>query len=264
MKRSSKSLLLKNHPDLSFLMRSKLINWLFEVTLHFKLQRETIYCTQMILDQFLTNCKEAQAREKFQLIGLAALLISSKLEEVRPPNLIDLSRICDAVYTESEIAKMELEICTCLKWNLTPMSILSWTRLFNERKGEIRKEVSDTIEYISDFLIHSPDILNFKASAIAAALIFHMNPEFLSFEKCTSYSIEELTEEIIMIQSWIVFLGFEDVARCMEDVYNRPNYTRIAYCDPKILPSLSDAEFDYILNINRRALNLILKRIKQG
>ena len=53
----SKNLLLKNHPDLSFNMRAKLINWLFEVTLHFKLQRETMYSTQMILDQFLTNCK---------------------------------------------------------------------------------------------------------------------------------------------------------------------------------------------------------------
>ena len=27
----SKNLLLKNHPDLSFTMRAKLINWLFEV-----------------------------------------------------------------------------------------------------------------------------------------------------------------------------------------------------------------------------------------
>lgn len=262
----SKSLLLKNHPDLSFLMRAKLINWLFEVTSHFKLQRETIYSTQMILDQFLTHCQSPQPRNNFQLIGLAALLISSKLEEVRPPNLNDLSRICDAVYKESEIAKMELEICTCLNWNLTAMSILSWSRIYHVRKEEFTEATNNiisTIEHISDFMIHSPYFLNFKASAIAAALLFHMNPKYPYFEHCTGYSIEGLDEEIKLTKSWIDFLGFKDVTRCLEDVSRLPGYSRIAYCDPSILPPLTEFEIDYILNINIRALNLVLKRIKQ-
>lgn len=260
------NLILKNHPDVSFVMRAKLINWLFEITLHFRLQRETIYSTQMILDQFLFTCKTPQSRDNLQLIGLAALLISSKLEEVRPPNLNDLSRICDTLYKESEIAKMELEICTSLKWNLTPMSILSWSRIYHVRKGEFTEETNNviaTIEYISDFMIHSPDLLNYKPSAISAALLFHMNPSFKAFERCTGYTIEGISEELKLTKSWIDFLGFKDVTKCMEDVHEWPGYTRISYCDPVILATLTDFEYDYIVNINRVALQLILKRIKQ-
>ena len=275
----SKNLLLKNHPDLSFNMRAKLINWLFEVTLHFKLQRETMYSTQMILDQFLTNCKSPQPRNNLQLIGLAALLISSKLEEVLPPNLINLSQICDKIYKESEISKMELEICTCLKWNLTPINILSWTRFYYEginvkdnysvdaksyHSFPYTSGILFKIEYITDFIIHSPDFLNFKPSALSAAIFSFIAPNNLTFEKCTGYKIDDLMEEISFFKSWIELLAIEDISRESSTLKLLHSAGQISYCDPKILPILSDSEFESLVNFNRIALNLILKRIKQG
>ena len=241
----------------------------------------------MILDQFLTFSKFPQTRNKLQLIGLAALLISSKLDEIRPPNLSDLSQICDGLYKENEISKMELEICTCLKWNLTPINLLSWLTFYQERMVDLSPTkyfhephsfhctqlthgINCTIEYITDFIIHSPDFLNFRPSALSAALISFLSfSNASSFENCTGYEIKDLTEEINFIKSWLKHLGFQDINGYVDygtlcNLGLRSVVGQIAYCYPKFLPILSNSKFDSLVNFNRKALNFILKQIKQG
>lgn len=242
----------------------------------------------MLLDQFLTFSKLPQTRHKLQLIGLGALLIACKLEEVRPPNLSDLTEICDMLYKESEIAKMELEICTTLKWNLTPINILSWIRIYSERNTQdcaltdtnYEHEASFftctqwthgihcTIEYITDLMIHSPEFLNFRPSALSAAII-SLTIQESSIENCTGYAIEELTEEIKFVKSWIKQLGFENVDEYTDygrlcNLGIRDVIGQIAYCCPKRLSGLKDSEFLSLVQFNRKALSFIIKRIKQG
>lgn len=82
-------------------MRSILVDWLVEVHLKFKLVPETLYLTVNIIDRYLA--KTEVSRPKLQLVGVTALLIASKYEEIYPPELRDLVYICDRAYSKIEV-----------------------------------------------------------------------------------------------------------------------------------------------------------------
>ena len=87
-------------------MRSILVDWLVEVHLKFKLVPETLYLTVNIIDRYLARTEVS--RPKLQLVGVTALLIASKYEEIYPPELRDLVYICDRAYSKVEVR------CICL------------------------------------------------------------------------------------------------------------------------------------------------------
>lgn len=82
-------------------MRSILVDWLVEVHLKFKLVPETLYLTVNIIDRYLATTEVT--RPKLQLVGVTALLIASKYEEIYPPELRDLVYICDRAYSKNEV-----------------------------------------------------------------------------------------------------------------------------------------------------------------
>ena len=84
-------------------MRSILVDWLVEVHLKFKLVPETLYLTVNIIDRYLAQTEVT--RPKLQLVGVTALLIASKYEEIYPPELRDLVYICDRAYSKNEVRK---------------------------------------------------------------------------------------------------------------------------------------------------------------
>ena len=59
------------------------------------------------------------SRPKLQLIGVTALLIASKYEEIYPPKLHDLVYICDSAYSEDEILKMEETVLRAVEYKST-------------------------------------------------------------------------------------------------------------------------------------------------
>ena len=98
-------------------MRSILVDWLVEVHLKFKLVPETLYLTTNIIDRYLERTEVS--RPKLQLVGVTALLIASKYEEIYPPELRDLVYICDHAYRKEEILQMEENILKTLEYQIT-------------------------------------------------------------------------------------------------------------------------------------------------
>ena len=78
-----------------------IVDWLVEVHLKFKLVPETLYLTVNLIDRYLV--KTEVSRPKLQLVGVTALLIASKYEEIYPPELRDLVYICDRAYSKLEV-----------------------------------------------------------------------------------------------------------------------------------------------------------------
>ena len=89
-------------------MRSILVDWLVEVHLKFKLVPETLYLTVNIIDRYLATAEVT--RPKLQLVGVTALLIASKYEEIYPPELRDLVYICDRAYSKNEVRVIHVYI----------------------------------------------------------------------------------------------------------------------------------------------------------
>jgi cyclin B len=90
--------------DISDKMRAILIDWLIEVHDKFELMNETLFLTVNLIDRFLS--KQAVARKKLQLVGLVALLLACKYEEVSVPIVEDLVVISDKAYTRTDVLEM--------------------------------------------------------------------------------------------------------------------------------------------------------------
>lgn len=57
-------------------------------------------------------------RKKLQLVGVTALLVASKYEEILSPDVADLVYITDDAYTSNEIREMEMIILKELNFDL--------------------------------------------------------------------------------------------------------------------------------------------------
>lgn len=100
---------MKRQSDINESMRAILVDWLIDVHLKFKLLNETLFLTINIIDRYLSAKSNVQ-RSKLQLVGVSALLISTKYEEIYPPTVKDLVYITDNAYTKEEILEMEYQI----------------------------------------------------------------------------------------------------------------------------------------------------------
>lgn len=74
--------------DINEKMRAIMVDWLVDVQHKFKLVNETLYLTIYIIDKYLES--NAVPRSKLQLVGISALFIASKIEEIYPPGIKDL------------------------------------------------------------------------------------------------------------------------------------------------------------------------------
>lgn len=91
-------------------MRAILVDWLVEVHLKFKLVPETLYLTVNLIDRYLELVQVP--RQKLQLIGVTAMLIASKYEEIYAPEVRDFVYITDRAYTKEEILDQEFDMLT--------------------------------------------------------------------------------------------------------------------------------------------------------
>lgn len=74
-----------SQPEINEKMRSILIDWLIEVHQKFELNQETLYLTINIVDRYLAVT--TTSRRELQLVGMSAMLIASKYEEIWAPEV---------------------------------------------------------------------------------------------------------------------------------------------------------------------------------
>lgn len=82
------------------------INFQSYLKVHYKfeLMEETLYLTVNLIDRFLAV--QSVIRKKLQLVGITAMLLACKYEEVSVPVVEDLILISDKAYTRKEVLEM--------------------------------------------------------------------------------------------------------------------------------------------------------------
>ena len=70
----------------------------------FDLMGETLFLTVNLIDRFLSQ--QTVVRKKLQLVGLVAMLLACKYEEVSVPVVGDLILISDKAYSRKEVLEM--------------------------------------------------------------------------------------------------------------------------------------------------------------
>lgn len=89
---------------------SSLYNFLWQVHYKFELMDETLFLTVNIIDRFLS--RQTVIRKKLQLVGVTAMLLACKYEEVSVPVVEDLILISDRAYTRHEVLEMVITLKT--------------------------------------------------------------------------------------------------------------------------------------------------------
>lgn len=113
---------LDNQENINVKMRIIMLDWLAEVCIVHHLQPVTYLRAQNIIDRYLMN--NNAKRSNLQLIGITALAIASKMEEVKVIDFYELRDICDTfdatdhTYSIKQIEEMELSILRSLKLEL--------------------------------------------------------------------------------------------------------------------------------------------------
>lgn len=114
-----------NQPDLEWKMRGILVDWLLEVHTRFRLLPETLFLAVNIIDRFLST-KIVQL-DRLQLVGVTAMFIASKYEEVLSPHVQNFRHVADDGFTEEEILSAERFVLQALNYDLrypNPMNFL--------------------------------------------------------------------------------------------------------------------------------------------
>lgn len=115
--------------DINDKMRVILFDWLIDVQVKWKLLPETLFLTFNLIDRFL-GMKQTP-RDELQCVGVAALLLACKYEEIYFPELIEFQEITDNAFSKQEILKKENDILGILAYDLTVPSPLRFFEAFN-------------------------------------------------------------------------------------------------------------------------------------
>lgn len=152
--------------DINGRMRGILVDWLVQVHLRFHLLQETLYLAVAIIDRFLQVQKVA--RSKLQLVGVTAMLIASKYEEMYAPEIADFVYITDNAYTKADIRKTECIILKTLDFNLGRPLPLHFLRR-NSKAGEVDATKHTLAKFLMELTIVDYDMVHYHPSEIAAA-----------------------------------------------------------------------------------------------
>jgi hypothetical protein len=194
--------------DINENMRNILLEWLFELHNKFQLHQETFLLTINIIDRYLSIKKIN--RNYLQLLGITAMLISCKFEEIYTPKINDFIYYTDYTYNVNEVINMEFEILNTLDFNINFASSLSFLNMYKYLYLKIDENMNSFCNFLINLAAVDYKMIKFKSSHIAISIIFisylqfnkNINEFYLNNNKF------KLKNEIIesiknIIKSWI-------------------------------------------------------------
>ncbi|KAK2853641.1 hypothetical protein Q5P01_006302 [Channa striata] len=147
-------------------MRALLIDWLVQVHSRFQLLQETLYLTVAILDRFLQV--QPVSRRKLQLVGVTAMLVACKYEEMYAPEVGDFAYITDNAFTRSQILEMEQIVLRKLNFQLgRPLPLHFLRRASKVANSDVERHT--LAKYLMELTLLDYDMVHYRPSEIAAA-----------------------------------------------------------------------------------------------
>ena len=150
-------------------MREVLINWLVEIHQKFKLIPETLYMAVNLIDRIFV--KEKIKKSQLQCLGLAALFIAGKYEEIYPPELREYVNIANFQIGKGEILKMERQILKILNFDLSCPSIYNFLGRYSKllKADETQFFLA---QYLSESQLLDTRMFKYPPSLIAASCLY--------------------------------------------------------------------------------------------
>lgn len=160
---------MEHQDDLEWKMRGILVDWLIEVHTRFRLLPETLFLAINIVDRFLSS--KVVPLDKLQLVGITAMFIASKYEEVLSPHVGNFVHVADDGFTVEEVLSAERYTLSTLKYDLSypnPMNFLR--RISKADNYDIQTRTVG--KYLMEISLVDHRFLEYRQSHIAAASMY--------------------------------------------------------------------------------------------
>jgi cyclin B len=194
---------MESQVDINAKMRAILIDWLVEVHMKYKLRLETLFLTINLIDRYLM--RTPVIRKRLQLIGVVAMFVACKFEEIEPPRIQDFVYITDNAYSKEDIISMECTMLTTLGFKVvapTPAHLLH--RFLSANRCDDRHR--QLVQYILELALldlqmvrHSPSHLVASALLLSNELIGRRllwPPPMVSQTRHTEHALRACAEEL--------------------------------------------------------------------
>jgi len=173
LRKSEKRLIPSDYMDrqkeISEKMRTILVDWLIQVHSKFNLLQETLYLTVYTIDRYLD--KEIVKRSELQLVGVTAMLLASKYEEMYAPEVGDFVYITDNAYSKEKIKAMEQKMLKTLQYDFSNPLCLQFLRR-NSKAGDMSAEKHTLAKFFMELTLVSYKFVCRYPSQLAAASLF--------------------------------------------------------------------------------------------
>ncbi|GFR88271.1 G2/mitotic-specific cyclin-B2 [Elysia marginata] len=150
-------------------MRAILIDWLCQVHGRFHLLQETLHLTVAIIDRYLQV--KPCTKNRLQLVGVTAMLVASKYEEMYTPEVADFVYITDNAYTKKEVRDMEQDILRTLDFSFGRPLCLHFLRRYS-KAGKVDATKHTLAKYLMELTIVEMDMVHIRPSHIAASALY--------------------------------------------------------------------------------------------
>ncbi|KAF9101950.1 G2/mitotic-specific cyclin [Mortierella sp. GBA35] len=192
--------------ELAWKMRSVLVDWLAEVHNKFKLLPETLFLAVNLIDRFLSS--RGVSLVKLQLVGVTALFIAAKYEEVMAPSVQNFIYMTDGGFTDKEILKAERYMLQALQFRLcypSPMNFLrriSKADNYDIHSRTVAKYLMEIPLLDHTFLPHPPSMISGAALCLARKMMGHeeWTPNLIHY---SGYTEEQL---VVCMDKMVEFL----------------------------------------------------------
>ncbi|CAG9311554.1 unnamed protein product [Blepharisma stoltei] len=215
---------LNSQSNISHSMRSILIDWLIDVSVHFEVNDETLHLAVSYIDRVLG--KLAIDRSKLQLVGVTCMKIADVFHErskeyYRQENSIEYAYITADEYSPSQVVTMEKDILNLLKFRLLSPTILFFMKAYQSLLN-VDQETYRIAQYLSDLMLLSYDSIFCAPSLLASAILYiscAFTQRFVEFQDKKLFFPKYSNEE------------FEHAVQHVKEIWlearSNPQYTRL-------------------------------------
>ena len=154
---------------LEWRMRGILVDWIIEVHAKFRLLPETLFLCINIIDRFLSL--RQIGIEKLQLVGVTALLVASKYEEIMSPAVGAFIYVADGGYTEEEVQKAERYLLNVIGFDLSYPNPMNFLRRIS-KADDYDIHTRTIAKYLIEISLVDDRFLKYPPSIVAAASMY--------------------------------------------------------------------------------------------
>ncbi|KAH6908989.1 cyclin [Coprinopsis sp. MPI-PUGE-AT-0042] len=152
--------------EITWSMRQTLVDWLLQVHLRYHMLPETLWIAVNIVDRFLT--KRVVSLVKLQLVGVTAMFVAAKYEEILAPSVEEFVFMTENGYTKEEILKGERIMLQTLDFRISHYcSPYSWMRKIS-KADDYDIQTRTLSKFLTEVTLLDYRFLRVKPSMVAA------------------------------------------------------------------------------------------------